>query len=72
MLAEVATTSVRTFVRMFRREMKTTPAKYVEEERSSLPSAGAIGGRSLESICAPIWLYESVDVLRRAFSDALG
>jgi len=72
MLAEVATTSVRTLVRMFQREMKTTPAKYVEEVRlEAVCQALELGGRSLESI-ARRYGYQSVDVLRRAFVRRLG
>ena len=60
MLAEVATTSVRTLVRMFRREMKTTPAKYVEEVRLEAVSRASAGAwRAVTGIdCAPIWLSE--------------
>ncbi|MEJ8825320.1 helix-turn-helix domain-containing protein [Variovorax humicola] len=72
MLADVANTSVRTLVRMFQREMKTTPAKYVEEVRlEAVCQALELGGRSLESI-ARRYGYQSVDVLRRAFVRRLG
>ena len=72
MLADVANSSVRTLVRMFQREMKTTPAKYVEEVRlEAVCQALELGGRSLESI-ARRYGYQSVDVLRRAFVRRLG
>lgn len=72
MLAAVASTSVRTLVRMFQREMRTTPAKYVEEVRlEAVCQALELGGRSLESI-ARRYGYQSVDVLRRAFVRRLG
>lgn len=72
MLADVAATSVRTLVRLFQRELKTTPAKYVEDVRlEAVCRALELGGRSLETI-ARRYGYQSVDVLRRAFVRRLG
>lgn len=71
-LADRQATSVRTLIRIFQRELKTTPAKYVEEVR--LEGAGRAlerGGMTLDDI-AKRHGYRSVDVLRKAFTRRYG
>jgi len=71
-LADRLSTSVRTLIRMFERELNTTPAKYVEEVRlEAVCRALEFGGRSLEEIARRCG-YRSVDVLRKAFARRLG
>lgn len=71
-LADRLSTSVRTLIRTFERELNTTPAKYVEEVRlESVCRALELGGRSLAEIARRCG-YNSVDVLRKAFARRLG
>jgi transcriptional regulator GlxA family with amidase domain len=71
-LADQLSTSVRTVIRMFRRELKTTPAKYVEDVRlEAVCRALELGGRSMEKIAGRCG-YRSVDVLRKAFMRRIG
>lgn len=71
-LAERMSTSVRTLIRTFQREMKTTPAKYVEDVRlEAVCRALEIGSRSMDEL-ARRHGYNSVDVLRKAFVRRLG
>jgi transcriptional regulator GlxA family with amidase domain len=71
-LASRLCTSVRTLIRMFQRELKTTPGKYVEEVRvEAVCRALEIGGHSMEEIARRCG-YQSVDVLRKAFNRRLG
>lgn len=66
-LAERQATSVRTLIRLFQRELKTTPAKYVEDVRlEAVCRALELGHRSMEEIARHSG-YHSVDVLRNAF-----
>jgi transcriptional regulator GlxA family with amidase domain len=71
-LADRAATSVRTLIRMFQRELDTTPAKYVEDARlEAVRQALELGERSLEKIARRCG-YRSVDVLRKAFTRRIG
>jgi transcriptional regulator GlxA family with amidase domain len=71
-LADKLSTSVRTLIRMFQRDLKTTPAKYVEEVRlEAVRRALELGGQSIEEIARRCG-YHSVDVLRKAFTRRLG
>jgi transcriptional regulator GlxA family with amidase domain len=71
-LADKLSTSVRTLIRMFQRDLKTTPAKYVEEVRlEAVRRALELGGQSTEEIARRCG-YHSVDVLRKAFTRRLG
>jgi transcriptional regulator GlxA family with amidase domain len=71
-LADRQATSVRTLIRLFQREMKTTPAKYVEEVRlEAVGRALERGGMPLEDIARRCG-YHSVDVLRKAFARRYG
>jgi transcriptional regulator GlxA family with amidase domain len=71
-LAGKASTSVRTLIRMFQRELKTTPAKYVEDVRlEAARRAIELGERSIAEIARRCG-YRSVDVLRKAFSRRIG
>ena len=66
-LADRQATSVRTLIRLFQRELKTTPAKYVEEMRlEAIGRALERGGMTIEDV-ARRHGYHSVDVLRKAF-----
>lgn len=72
MLADRLSTSVRTLIRTFQRELKTTPAKYVEEARlESVCRALELGEQSMDEIARRCG-YHSVDVLRKAFMRRLG
>ncbi|AUT66214.1 GlxA family transcriptional regulator [Paraburkholderia terrae] len=72
MLADKASTSVRTLIRMFQRELKTTPAKYVEDVRlEAVRRALELGERSMEEIARRCG-YGSGDVLRKAFTRRMG
>jgi transcriptional regulator GlxA family with amidase domain len=72
LLADKLSTSVRTLIRMFQRDLKTTPAKYVEEVRlEAVRRALELGGQSIEEIARRCG-YHSVDVLRKAFTRRLG
>ncbi|TCK96353.1 AraC family transcriptional regulator with amidase-like domain [Paraburkholderia sp. BL9I2N2] len=67
MLADQMATSVRTLIRTFERELRTTPAKYVEDVRlEAICRALELGERSMETL-ARRFGYRSVDVLRKAF-----
>jgi transcriptional regulator GlxA family with amidase domain len=71
-LADRMSTSTRTLIRMFERELNTTPAKYVEEVRlESACRALELGGRSMDEIARRCG-YRSVDVLRKAFARRVG
>ncbi|NUT79294.1 helix-turn-helix domain-containing protein [Pseudomonas sp. C1C7] len=71
-LADRMSTSVRTLIRMFQRDLKTTPAKYVEDVRlEAACRAFEMGGRSMEEIARRCG-YNSIDVLRKAFIRRLG
>lgn len=71
-LADQMSTSVRTLIRTFQRDLKTTPAKYVEDVRlEAACRAFELGGRSMEEIARRCG-YNSVDVLRKAFVRRLG
>jgi transcriptional regulator GlxA family with amidase domain len=72
MMADRQATSVRSLIRLFRHELKTTPAKYVEEVRlEAVGRALERGGRTLEEIARRCG-YRSVDVLRKAFTRRFG
>lgn len=72
MLADRASTSVRTLIRMFQRELKTTPARYVEDIRlEAVRRALEMGERSIDEI-ARRYGYGSSDVLRKAFTRRMG
>ncbi|AXF25707.1 AraC family transcriptional regulator [Burkholderia pyrrocinia] len=67
-MAARASTSVRTLMRMFQRELQTTPAKYVENVRlEAVCRSLALGEKSMPDICRRNG-YRSVDVLRKAFT----
>jgi transcriptional regulator GlxA family with amidase domain len=71
-LAEKLSTSVRTLIRLFQRELRTTPAKYVEDIRlEAARRALEFGGRSMDEIAQQCG-YNSIDVLRKAFTRRLG
>ncbi|MFY1667709.1 GlxA family transcriptional regulator [Pseudomonas sp. Pseu.R1] len=72
MLADRMATSVRTLIRLFQKELQTTPAKYVEDVRlEAACRAFEMGGRSMEEIARRCG-YNSIDVLRKAFVRRLG
>jgi len=72
LLADRMSTSVRTLIRMFQREMNTTPAKYVEDVRlEAACRALELGARSMEDVAHRCG-YRSVDVLRNAFTRRFG
>lgn len=72
MLAARASTSVRTLIRMFQRELQITPAKYVENTRlEAVCRALALGEKSMHDISRRHG-YSSVDVLRKAFTRRFG
>lgn len=71
-LAHRMATSVRTLIRMFQRELKTTPAKYVETARiEAVCRALELGGRSIEAIANQCG-YASSDGLRKVFIRRMG
>jgi transcriptional regulator GlxA family with amidase domain len=71
-LADRMSTSVRTLIRTFQRDLKTTPAKYVEDLRlEAACRAFELGGHSMEGVARRCG-YNSVDVLRKAFIRRLG
>ena len=71
-LADHMSMSVRTLIRTFQRELGTTPAKYVEDVRlEAVSRALEFGGQSLEDIARRCG-YNSVDVLRKAFTRRVG
>lgn len=71
-LADRLSTSVRTLIRLFQRELQTTPAKYVEDVRlEAARRAIELGGRSMEEVARRCG-YRSVDVLRKAFVRRIG
>lgn len=71
-LANKLSTSVRTLIRTFQRELNTTPGKYVEEIRiEAVCRALEIEGRSMDEIARRCG-YQSVDVLRNAFLRRIG
>lgn len=72
LLADRLSTSVRTLIRRFQRELKTTPAKYVEDLRLEAARRDIeLGGRSMEEVARRCG-YHSVDVLRKLFVRRLG
>ncbi|RQR32380.1 helix-turn-helix domain-containing protein [Burkholderia sp. Bp9143] len=71
-LAARVPTSVRTLIRMFQRELQTTPARYVENARlEAVCRLLALGERSMDEICRRSG-YRSADVLRKAFVRRFG
>jgi transcriptional regulator GlxA family with amidase domain len=71
-LADKLSTSVRTLIRLFQRELQTTPAKYVEDVRIEAACRSIeLGGRSMEEVARRSG-YHSVDVLRKAFVRRIG
>ncbi|MFJ3485511.1 GlxA family transcriptional regulator [Pseudomonas sp. NPDC090202] len=71
-LADQLSTSVRTLIRTFQRDLKITPARYVEDVRlEAACRAFEMGTRSAEEIARRCG-YRSVDVLRKAFVRRLG
>lgn len=71
-MADHMSTSVRTLIRTFQRELNTTPAKYVEDVRlEAVSRALEFGGQSLDEIARQCG-YNSVDVLRKAFTRRVG
>lgn len=71
-MADHAAMSVRTLIRTFQREFNTTPAKYVEDVRlEAVSRALEFGGQSIEEIARRCG-YNSVDVLRKAFTRRVG
>ena len=71
-LADRLSISIRTVIRMFQRELKTTPAKYVEEARLEAVCRALELGRSSTEEIARRCGYHNVDVLRKAFTRRLG
>jgi len=72
LLADRMSTSVRTLIRMFQRDLNTTPAKYVEDVRlEAARRAFELGERSVEEVARRCG-YGSVDVLRKVFVRRLG
>lgn len=72
LLADRMSTSVRTLIRMFQRDLNTTPAKYVEDVRlEAARRAFELGDRSVEEVARRCG-YGSVDVLRKVFVRRLG
>lgn len=66
-LADQMSMSKRTLIRLFQRELQTTPARYVEGVRLEAASRELeMSDRSIEDVAARCG-YRSVDVLRRAF-----
>ncbi|RKS28048.1 AraC family transcriptional regulator with amidase-like domain [Pseudomonas sp. WPR_5_2] len=71
-LADRMSTSVRTLIRTFQRDLRTTPAKYVEDVRlEAACRAFELGGHSMEQVARQCG-YSNVDVLRKAFIRRLG
>ncbi|RQR22284.1 helix-turn-helix domain-containing protein [Burkholderia sp. Bp9143] len=71
-MAARVSTSVRTLMRMFQRELQTTPARYVENVRlEAVCRSLAFGDRSMHDICRQHG-YRSVDALRKAFTRRFG
>ncbi|EJM56725.1 transcriptional regulator containing an amidase domain and an AraC-type DNA-binding HTH domain [Pseudomonas sp. GM49] len=71
-LADRFATSVRTLIRIFQRELQTTPARYVEDVRLEAACRELeLGGRSMEEVARRCG-YHSVDVLRKVFVRRLG
>ena len=71
-LAERLSTSVRTLIRLFQRELQTTPAKFVEDIRlEAVCRSLELGDCSLDEIAEHCG-YNSVDVLRKAFTRRVG
>ena len=71
-MADQMAMSVRTLIRTFQRELNTTPARYVEDVRlEAVSRALEFGGQSLEEIARRCG-YNSVDVLRKAFTRRVG
>ncbi|EJM21791.1 transcriptional regulator containing an amidase domain and an AraC-type DNA-binding HTH domain [Pseudomonas sp. GM18] len=71
-MAARTSTSVRTLIRMFQRELQTTPAKYVENVRlEAVCRSLAFGEKSMHDICRRNG-YHSAEVLRKAFTRHFG
>ena len=71
-MADQMAMSVRTLIRTFQRELNTTPARYVEDVRlEAVSRALEFGGQSLEESARRCG-YNSVDVLRKAFTRRVG
>jgi transcriptional regulator GlxA family with amidase domain len=71
-LSDRMSTSTRTLIRMFQRDLQTTPAKYVEDVRlEAVRRALELGSSSMEEITRQCG-YQSIDVLRKAFIRRFG
>lgn len=71
-LAEQLCTSVRTLIRLFQRELQTTPGKFVEDIRlEAVRRSLELGGCALDEIARQCG-YNSVSVLRKAFTRRIG
>ncbi|MFJ3522704.1 GlxA family transcriptional regulator [Pseudomonas sp. NPDC090203] len=71
-LAGQMSTSVRTLIRTFQRDLKTTPAKYVEDVRLEAACRDVeLGGRTMDEVARRCG-YNSIDVMRKAFVRRLG
>lgn len=71
-LADRMSTSVRTLIRLFQRELLTTPARYVEDVRlEAARRALELGISPVEKVARQCG-YHSVDVLRKAFKRRFG
>ncbi len=71
-LADRLSTSVRTLIRTFQRELNVTPAKYVEDVRLEAACRALELGRNSTEEIARRCGYRSVDVLRKAFVRRIG
>jgi transcriptional regulator GlxA family with amidase domain len=70
-LAAAAGTSTRQLTRLFRQEMNTTPARYVEQVRLEAAQALIDAGHTVASAAARSG-FGSDETLRRAFTRHLG
>jgi transcriptional regulator GlxA family with amidase domain len=71
-LADHLSISVRSVIRIFRRELNTTPARYVEDIRlEAVRRALELGTQSLKKIAGQCG-YRSLDVMRKAFLRRIG
>jgi transcriptional regulator GlxA family with amidase domain len=72
MMAARVSTSTRTLIRMFQRELNTTPGRYVENLRlESVCRSLALGNKSMHEICRQHG-YSGIEVLRKAFRRRFG
>ncbi|MGV2293422.1 helix-turn-helix domain-containing protein [Trinickia sp. YCB016] len=72
MLADRLSTSVRTLIRTFKRELNITPAKYIEDVRLEAACRALELGLNSTDELARRCGYRSVDVLRKAFVRRMG